>query len=112
MIKKIVRKILPTKILDGIRSYRKINWRLEGLEKNQQNLVRDMNEKLSASLNNKDYLKSRELRIFSQNGEDGILLYIFSKIGATNKTFIEFGIQDGRECNTANLSINFGWNGL
>src|SRR2546427_3452662 len=32
-----------------------------------------------------------ELRVYSQNGEDGILLYIFSKIGVTNRTFVEFG---------------------
>ena len=25
---------------------------------------------------------------------------------------MEFGIQDGKECNTANLSLNFGWSGL
>ena len=53
-----------------------------------------------------------EVRIYSQNGEDGILLYIFSRIGATNRCFIEFGIGDGRECNTANLSLNFEWRGL
>lgn len=52
-----------------------------------------------------------ELRICSQNGEDGIIMYIFSKIGCTNRKFVEIGIQDGRECNTANLAINFGWPG-
>jgi hypothetical protein len=53
-----------------------------------------------------------EVKAYSQNGEDGILLYIFSKIGTTNRCFVEFGIGDGTECNTANLSINFGWHGL
>jgi hypothetical protein len=49
---------------------------------------------------------------YSQNGEDGILLHIFSRIGVTNRKFVEIGIGDGRECNTANLSVNFGWSGL
>lgn len=57
-------------------------------------------------------VNSHELSVFSQNGEDGILLYIFSVIGAASKTFIEFGVEDGRECNTANLSINHNWQGL
>ncbi len=60
----------------------------------------------------KEKFRNREFKVFSQNGEDGLLLYIFSQIGTTNHTFVEFGIEDGRECNTANLSINFGWNGL
>jgi hypothetical protein len=53
-----------------------------------------------------------ELSIASQNGEDGILFFLFSLIGSTNRYFVEFGIEDGRECNTANLSIHFGWRGL
>jgi hypothetical protein len=53
-----------------------------------------------------------EIMVYSQNGEDGILLYIFSKIGIKNHKFVEFGIGDGKECNTANLSIDFGWGGL
>jgi len=51
-------------------------------------------------------------RVFSQNDEDGILLYIFSLLGTTNRLFVEIGTQDGRECNCANLAINFGWHGL
>lgn len=57
-------------------------------------------------------LRTRERKIYSQNGEDGLLLHFFSVIGAPNKTFIEFGIEDGTECNGANLAINFGWKGL
>lgn len=53
-----------------------------------------------------------EFRAFSQNGEDGILLYIFAIIGTTNKKCIEMCAADGLECNTANLIINHGWEGL
>ena len=60
----------------------------------------------------KNPLNKYELIIYSQNGEDGILFHIFSKIGTTNRQFVEFGIGDGKQCNTANLSINFGWRGL
>lgn len=57
-------------------------------------------------------LAAHEAKVYSQYGEDGILLHLFSKVGAPQKTFVEFGVNDGRECNTANLSLNFGWRGL
>ncbi len=53
-----------------------------------------------------------EFRAFSQNGEDGILLYIFSLMGSTNKRAVEICAGDGIQCNCANLIINHGWNAL
>jgi hypothetical protein len=53
-----------------------------------------------------------ELKIHSQNGEDGILLFLFSQIGTTDRRFVEFGAGEGRICNTANLSRRWGWSGL
>ena len=52
-----------------------------------------------------------ERRYYSQNGEDGILAEIFRQIGGT-KFFVEFGVEDGLECNAANLARRFGWSGL
>ncbi len=63
-------------------------------------------------LDQKTAFKNAEFKIYSKHGGDGILAYIFSKIGATNRTFVEMGVEDGRECNTSNLSLNFGWKGL
>jgi hypothetical protein len=57
-------------------------------------------------------INHHEYRAYSQHGEDGILLYIYSKIGVTNRRFVEFGVEDGTECNAANLAINFGFSGL
>lgn len=57
-------------------------------------------------------LNHHELSVFSQNGEDGILLYLFARLGVTNRTFVEFGVEDGRECNAANLAVNHDWSGL
>ena len=51
-------------------------------------------------------------KAFSQTDEDGILLYLFSVIGAKHKTCVEICAGDGIECNTANLIINHGWHGL
>jgi len=53
-----------------------------------------------------------ELRVYSQNGEDGILLYLFSLIGMKSYRCVEIGAGDGSQCNTSNLIINHGWTGL
>lgn len=52
-----------------------------------------------------------EFRAYSQFGEDGILLYIFSLVETTNKKCVEICGGGGYD-NTANLIINHGWNGL
>jgi hypothetical protein len=48
--------------------------------------------------------------VFSQNGEDGIIDEIFERIGTTNEFFVEFGVGDGLENNTACLLLR-GWSG-
>jgi hypothetical protein len=53
-----------------------------------------------------------ERRVYSQNGEDGILQAIFARVGTTNRFFVEFGVGDGRQCNTAYLARKKGWTGL
>jgi hypothetical protein len=60
----------------------------------------------------KSWFRSNEISFSSQNGEDGILLEIFNQIGIKNHTFVEFGIGNGTQCNSANLINNFGWGGL
>ena len=52
-----------------------------------------------------------EFSYYSQNGEDGIILFLLSRIGAEQHFMLEIGTEDGRECNSANLILNFGWGG-
>src|ERR1043166_7356554 len=56
-------------------------------------------------------LRGVDKKVYSQNGEDGILASILETIGTTNKFYVEFGAQDGAECNTRLLREN-GWTGL
>ena len=49
----------------------------------------------------------------SQNGEDGLLNYIFSQIGTTNKYYVEFGAGDGTWLSNAYyFRVMQNWNGL
>jgi hypothetical protein len=50
-------------------------------------------------------------KVFSQSDEDGIINQIFNRIGLTNRVFVEFGVGDGLENNTAALLFD-GWSGL
>jgi hypothetical protein len=56
-------------------------------------------------------LEDIECKIFSQNGEDGIISYLFSIVEPKTRRFFEIGIEKGTECNSANLAKNFGWSG-
>ena len=50
-------------------------------------------------------------KVYSQSDEDGIIQEIFKRIGTTSRTFIEFGVETGVECNTVKLLVE-GWSGL
>ena len=52
------------------------------------------------------------IKIYSQNDEDGIILYILKHIGIKTKKFVEIGVENGTECNTTNLLKNFNWKGV
>jgi len=57
------------------------------------------------------YLEQYGYKVYSQNDEDGIITEIFNRIGTKNKVFVEFGVQNGLECNSHYL-LHKGWSGL
>ena len=56
-------------------------------------------------------LNRHEFAVYSQGGEDGIIAEIFRRIGTASRTFVEVGLEDGKECNT-HLLLSQGWSGL
>lgn len=106
-LKNFIKRNTPRGIIKLRRIYRNVFVRLDTLERNQVSMIRE-----EYNGNNKSEINNKEFKVYSQNGEDGILLYIFSKIGIKKKKLVEIGIEEGKECNSANLIINFGWNGL
>jgi len=58
-------------------------------------------------------LEAHAKQVYSQGGEDGVLLRLFEKLGARHRYFVEFGAWDGVHLsNTANLRLHHGWRGL
>jgi hypothetical protein len=95
---------------------RAVQARLMSLESHltalQRNLWVKQYRSVARPVDQRTEFRQHELKSFSQNGEDGILLRIFDAVSCTDRRFFEIGVQDGRECNSANLSINFGWSGV
>lgn len=56
-------------------------------------------------------LEDTEFKVFSQNGEDGIIVFLLAVVGWEHRRFLEIGIQDGWECNGANLAKHLFWDG-
>ncbi|WP_238392441.1 hypothetical protein [Paenibacillus antri] len=75
-------------------------------------LIKQVNDLYNDLISKRNNLNLYEKSITSQNGEDGIIEEIFRRIGTTNKFFVEFGVQDGMQCNSAYLSVYNHWNGL
>lgn len=56
-------------------------------------------------------LRLAELRLFSQNGEDGITFELLRHLPDVRPYFVEFGVGDGWSCNTRLLAEVLGWSG-
>lgn len=59
-----------------------------------------------------EQLAPYEQCLFSMEGEDGVLKEIFFRIGSGDRYFVEFGAQNGLECNTALFASEYGWRGF
>lgn len=77
-----------------------------------QQLLHHTYHQLYSQNNLLNHFGSAGFRCFSQADEDGLLLYVFSLVGTTNKRVVEICAGDGIECNASNLIINHGWSGL
>ena len=57
-------------------------------------------------------IQQSERKVFSQNGEDGVIEYLFERLGTTDRYYVEFGTESGVEVNTRLLREQKGWSGL
>jgi hypothetical protein len=59
-----------------------------------------------------ELIEDAEIKIFSQNGEDGIIDYIVQKLNIKKPSFVEIGVGDYSECNTRFLYEMYYGSGL
>jgi hypothetical protein len=79
----------------------------------QQLLV--LGRSLSEAIQSKKKISSLaevEFKVFSQWGDDGIIQWLVSNLNFTNKSFIEFGVENYKESSTRFLMMNNNWSGL
>jgi len=57
-------------------------------------------------------LTNKEVTLYCESGEDGILFELFAEFGATNKFYVEFGAENGTQCNTRALKEYAGFHGV
>lgn len=111
-----------TKLRDALKRFRDMPFRpihrdLEVIRRRIHTIaVIEQERYVKELLSDPKYADSRSLlrsgfKVYSQNEEDGIIAEIFRRIGCTNKTFVEFGVDDGLENNSLNLILD-GWRGL
>ncbi|MBL0144574.1 MAG: hypothetical protein IPP48_01205 [Chitinophagaceae bacterium] len=99
---------MPSSLKHLIKKYL---WRIVFHNKIYGNAVKENKTYLSL-LNSSSKFATQKLNIFTKADEDGILLAIFSKIGTTNKLFIDIGSNDCINSNCANLAFHHNWSGL
>ena len=108
---RLVRRFLPKPIFSRLRPWFNLHSRLRVLEDSQVQMATYLSRQSYLRGNDSQSINRHELKVYSQNGEDGILLYLFSKIDSTNRFAVEFGVGDATECNSLNLLVNWGWRG-
>ncbi len=108
-MKKIIKKFFS--IISEVLGIAEIR-RMQAMDR-RLSISRYMNDYL---YHNKKYSESNRLNkfefsVYSQGGDDGIIHEIFRRIGTTNKFFVEFGVGDGLQNNTAALLLD-NWKGV
>jgi len=92
----------------------------EGVRRERQSVAVDKGTQILLALKYRELaasgvtlpFKEVEFRNFSQSGEDGILLYLFSLVGTTNRRAVEICAGTGFESICANLITQHGWHAL
>jgi hypothetical protein len=116
MLGQILKFLLPEKWYDNLYCFKDLAARMHLIEMTADRAAQGLAALTLGRTNGSGTadggLEKWEFRLRSQWGEDGILHHIFDCVGITNRTFVEFGVQAGRECNAAHLALSERWRGL
>lgn len=104
-----------SRVRDLYRTLQKQNDYLQSLQKETEHQRFVCGQMLSRQLLERKEIKSirdAEFQVFSQYGDDGIIQFLISRLKVPDRTFIEFGVENYKECNTRFLLMNNYWRGL
>src|SRR3990167_11071602 len=91
-MRKLIKKMLPKGYLNFAKNLMTME-RLDIIENNIKTLLQLSYRKELGMPDQKIDLANHEFKIYSKVGEDGLILYILSKIGAVNHRFVELGVR-------------------
>jgi hypothetical protein len=106
-LRKLIESQQPTYLENQLR-----NNQLASITRTTQLLLQGHYQRLQAEGKPMPSLADVPFRCQSQNGEDGIIHYVFSVVGGGPRNAVEICAGLGIECNSANLVINQGWDAL
>ena len=112
LYRSLLRRIVSPKQLVRIRHLSHIDDRLRDVEAARAGLAEIWLRQRHPALFAETLPGLPEFSVYSQNGEDGVLLSLIEQTGAPSKTFVEIGVENAQECNTAILTFLLGWDGL
>jgi hypothetical protein len=112
LLRNLYRRLPVIRELQAIAAFlRTIEQHLRDMRSNATLSLTDFQMHGHPRYGDKKRLFSYQAQVCSQNGEDGIIQEIFRRIGTQNKRFLEIGVGDGTENNTAFL-LSQGWTGF
>jgi hypothetical protein len=95
------------RLLETIRRLLKAGRHLDDISVNQGRILSELHGAKKSS-----QLPDYEFKVFSQWGEDGIIQFLVANLSISNKTFIEFGVEDFSEANCRFLMMKDRWSGF
>jgi hypothetical protein len=112
MLSKIIRRILNPLFISINEQESKLNSLVKEI-----NSIRNNVGKLSSKMDQGGFeiiknIQEYEFQVYSQWGDDGIIQFLIRYLDIDDKRFVEFGVENYKECNTRFLLVNNNWTGL
>jgi len=112
IIKKIVKKIVDLLPSEAYATLLDLFYRRSTAPRQLQFLLKQTYTNFKPNSTESEIFDEVGFNLYSQTYEDGILLYVFSKIGTSNQRCVDIGAGTINGSNVANLIINHSFSGL
>jgi hypothetical protein len=110
-LKSKVRNLIQSELFFHKKNLQRDLYTVPLLQLEQMNLMMHFKDLFNRDKNIINF-KDINFSIFSQTNEDGILLYLFSILGTSNRFCLDIAFANPIGANSTNLLCNLGWKGL